>query len=225
MKFPQKLFAPVPAVLKSAALFKGIEDAAFEPMLACIGATTATVGKGEIILLAGDKPRHVGITLTGVLHVIREDYNGNRLLLAAIPPGEMFAEALCCADVAKSPVTVMAASGATAMLLPYARILQTCPNSCPFHTQLIANMLRIIARKNILLQNRMEILSLTSIRAKVLRHLESFVPQEDGRIAIPFNREELADFLCVDRSALSHALARMRKEGVIEFRKNTFRVL
>jgi CRP-like cAMP-binding protein len=222
MKNPQKSFAAPPAVLQSAVLFKGIEGAALGPMLACIGAETVTVGKGGIILLVGDKPRHVGITLTGVVHVVREDHDGNRSLLAAIAPGEMFAEALCCAGIAESPVTVTAASDATVMLLPYTRILQICPDSCPFHTKLIENMLRLVAGNNLLLQSRMELLSLKSIRARVLRYLESFVPQQGGHITIPFNREELADFLCVERSALSHALARMKKDGLIEYRKNTF---
>lgn len=222
MKNPHKPIAGFSAIPESATLFKGIEEAALAPMLACIGAETVSLKKGESVLLAGDAPRHVGLALTGLMHVIREEYDGSRSLLAAIGPGELFAGALCCANVAKSPVAVTAALDATVMLLPYARIVQPCPNTCPFHAKLIENMLRILAGKTILLQDRMEILRLKSIKAKVLRYLESFAPQHDGRIAIPFNREKLAEYLCVDRSALSHALARMKKEGLIEYDKNSF---
>ncbi len=223
MKTPQA--SPAAAsltLLRSSALFRDIEEAALGSILSCIGAENITLRKGEIILLAGERPRHVGITLAGVMHVIREDYDGKRVLLAAIRPGEIFAEALCCAKVTKSPVTVIAASNAGLMLLRYDKILQSCPNCCPFHTKLIENMLRLVAEKNLFLQSRMEILSLKSIKEKMMRYLQSFTPQRDKRIIIPFNREELADFLCVERSALSHALARMRKDGLIEYRKNIF---
>lgn len=209
-------------ILNTTGLFKGIDAAGLETMLKCLGSEIKYAGKGEVILLAGDKPEYVGIVLSGQLHIIREDYDGNRLLIAALAPGEIFAEALCCAGVSESPVTVMADVDSTVMLLSFSHILHICPNSCSFHTKLIENMLRLIANKNLQLQIRMEIVSLKSIRAKMMRYLESFVPEQGRNITIPFNREELADFLCVERSALSHELARMKRDGLIEYRKNKF---
>ena len=209
-------------VLKSVGLFKDIEPAGLENMLGCVGAEIKSVKKGEIILLAGDRPLHVGIVLAGQLHIIREDYDGNRSLLAAVTNSEIFAEALCCAGVSESPVTVIAEADSTVMLLNFSRILHTCRNSCSFHTKLIENMLSLIAKKNILLQSRMELISLKSVRARVLRYLESLVPKQGWEITIPFNREEMADFLCVERSALSHELARTKRDGLIEYRKNVF---
>jgi len=203
-------------------LFQGIEEAALDSMLRCIGAKTVHVQKGEIVLLAGDRPEHIGVVQAGQLHILREDYDGNRSLMAVVTPGEVFAEALCCAGVAESPVTVMAHSDATVLLLPYQRIPCACSNACAHHAQLIENLLRLTAQKNLLLQGRMEIVCLKSVRAKVLRYLASFAPEQGRRITIPFNREEMADYLCVERSALSHELARMRQEGLIEYRKNCF---
>lgn len=208
-------------ILEKVGLFNGV-DADLEPMLKCLGAVIKNVGRGEIVLLTGDKPQYVGVVLSGQLHIMREDYDGSRSLMAAITAGEIFAEALCCAGVAESPVTVIAAAGSVVMQLKFSRILHTCPNSCSFHTKLIENMLGLIANKNLQLQSRMEIVGLKSVRAKVTRYLESFVPRQGRNIAIPFNREELADFLCVDRSALSHELARMKKDGLIEYNKNKF---
>ena len=209
-------------VLKRVALFRGTGIDALETMLKCLGVEQKDIKRDQIILLAGDKPQYVGIVLAGQLHIVREDYDGNRLLLAALAPGEIFAEALCCAGISESPVTVMAGADSTVMLLRFQRILHTCPNSCSYHTKLIENMLRLIADKNIQLYNRLEIISLKSVRAKVARYLESFVPKQGRNITIPFNREELAEFLCVERSALSHELARMKKDGLIEYKKNRF---
>ena len=158
----------------------------------------------------------------GQLHILREDYDGNRSLLTVVMPGEIFAEALCCVGVAESPVTVMAHTEATVLLLPYQRIPHACPNACAHHAKLIENLLRLTAQKNLLLQSRMEIVCLKSVRAKVLRYLASFAPEQGRQITVPFSREEMADYLCVERSALSHELARMKRDGLIEYRKNSF---
>ena len=191
-------------------------------MLACLKAEIKDVSRNNMILLAGDKPQYVGVVLAGQIHIVWDDYSGNRLLMSAMAPGEIFAEALCCASVQESPVTVTAGVDSTVMLLGFSRILHTCHNSCPHHTKLIENMLRVIANSNLRLQTRMEITSLKSVRAKVMHYLEAFVPKQGRNITIPFNREELANFLCVERSALSHELSKMKKDGIIDYKKNSF---
>ncbi|HCC35871.1 MAG TPA: Crp/Fnr family transcriptional regulator [Ruminococcaceae bacterium] len=209
-------------ILKTTRLFSDIESGELETMLKCLGAEIKAVDRDEILLLAGDKPRHIGILLTGRLNILWEDYDGNRSLMAAVTSGGIFAEALCCAGVTESPVTVLAEAYSTVMLLGFSRILHTCPSSCSYHIKLIENMLSILADKNLRMQSRMEIVGLKSLRAKVLRYLKSFGYERGQNIVIPFNREELADFLCVDRSALSHELARMKKDGLIDYKKNNF---
>ena len=212
-------------LLKNVALFSGIDVTELEAMLKCIGANIKTARKDEILLLSGDEPRNIGIVLTGRLHIVREDYDGNRSLISAVAPGEIFAEALCCAGVSESPVTVTAGANSKVMLLSFSRILRTCTNSCAFHTRLIRNMLAIIAGKNLFYQARMEIINLKSLRAKVVRYLESENHRHGQAFTIPFNREEMADYLCVDRSALSHELSKMKKEGLIDYRKNQFTII
>ena len=211
-------------ILNSVGLFKGIEPANLQAMLACLGAGTQSLKKGKIVLLAGDRPEYAGIVLSGQIHITRENYDGNRSLVAAIMPSGIFAEALCCAGVPESPVTAVAAEDSVIIKLGINRILKTCSNSCSFHIKLIENMLGLIAKKNLMLQNRMEILELKSVREKVMLYLESFRAKQGKNITIPFNREEMADFLCVERSALSHELAKMKKDGLIEYRKNQFQV-
>lgn len=208
--------------LTDADLFRGITPDVLGPLLDCIDARLRNVRKGKFILAAGDKPDFIGIVLSGQLHIIRDDYDGNRSIIASVTQGQIFAEALSCAGVSESPVTVFAAADSTVMLMTFSGIIQSCPNCCSYHRDLIGNLLRLIANKNLILQNRMEIIELKSVREKVLLYLESF-PQKKGRsITIPFNREEMADFLNVERSALSHELAKMKKDGLIEYQKNSF---
>jgi len=211
-------------VLKSVGLFKNIEDTDLETMLKCLNAEIKIVKKNEVILLAGEKPNYVGIVLSGQIHIIRENLDGKSSLMAAITAGDFFAEALCCANVTESPVTILAGENTTVILLKFDRILHICSRSCAFHQKLIENMLNLLANKNLFLQSRMEIMAIKSIRSKVLRYLESFVPKQGRIITIPFNREELADYLCVERSALSHELSKMKKDGLIDYKKNRFTI-
>ena len=208
--------------LKQAALFKDIATADFEKMFSCLGAEIKNVDKAETILFTGDNPCFVGIVLSGQFHIVREDYDGNNTLIAVASPGEIFAESLCCAGIEESPVTVFAAENATVMLIKFNRILHTCSHLCAFHEKLIENMLKLIAKKNLFLQSRMEIMAIKSVRDKVLRYLESFTLQQGRSIVIPLNREGMANYLCVERSALSYELSKMKKDGLIDYRKNHF---
>ncbi|MCL2342839.1 MAG: Crp/Fnr family transcriptional regulator, partial [Firmicutes bacterium] len=174
---------------------------------------------------AGEKPAHIGVVLAGLLHIVREDCNGSRALIAAAAPGELFAEALCCAGVAESPVTVLASESAKVLLLRFDRILHTCPSACSYHQKLVENMLNLVAVKNLQLQDRMELLAAKSIRDKVLLYLGALASGQGRTVTVPFNREELAEYLCVERSALSHALMKMKREGLIEYKKNVFTLL
>jgi len=212
-------------VIKTVKLFDGIEADSLESALGCLGARTAGYGKGETLIAAGSKPSDVGIVLTGQLHIVKDGYDGGRALLATLVPGDIFAEALCCAGIAESPVTVISQCESTVMLIKFARILSNCPKVCAFHTKLTENMLRLIARKNLYLQSRMEITNLKTVRAKVLAYLESFTERQGKKITIPHNREEMAEYLCADRSALSHELMKMKADGLIDYRKNKFELL
>lgn len=209
-------------ILHQVDLFRKIPTEDLTSMLTCLAAETVNYKKNEIILLAGNKPEYVGILLSGTVRIVKEDYEGNRTIMAALEPGDFFAEALCCAGVEESPVTVTADTDSAVMLLNFPRILHVCPNSCIFHQKLIENMLGIIARKNLFLQNRMGIVRIKSIRKKVLRYLKSFAQKQGRIITVPLNREEMADYLFVDRSALSHELIKMKQDGLIDYKKNIF---
>lgn len=213
------------SILPSVSLFKDIEYGQLVSMLDCLQARTVEYSKGTTLLAAGDKPEYVGVVLSGRLHIVQDDIDGNRTLLAILGEADIFAEALCCADVAESPVSVLADMDTTVLLLAFSHILHTCPKACTFHQTLISNMLRIVAKKNLYLQSRMEIVCMKSVRAKVLRYLNTLAAKQGRSFIVPHNREQMADYLCVERSALSHEISRMRKEGLIDYRKNRFTLL
>lgn len=209
-------------VLRGVRLFKGIDEKDLSSLLSCLDARIISPEKNEFVLMAGDRVNHIGIVLSGSLHIIKEDAEGERAVIAALSKGDFYAEALCCANVEMSPVSVLTNTKSSVMLIEYGRILHTCPSSCSFHAKLIENMLFIIAEKNIMLQNRMEIISQKTVRLKMLAFLEFFVGTRGEKAKIPFNREQLADYLCVNRSALSHELSRMKHDGLIDYHKNQF---
>lgn len=212
-------------ILKEVELFERMEEKDIVSMLSCMNAKVIRVKKDEIVLMEGSTIKHIGIILGGRLHIEKSDMDGERTLIASLSTGDFFGEALCCAGVTESPVSAVADMDSAVMRIEFRRILHTCPNTCLFHTQLIENMLRIMARKNLMLQNRMDFISKRTLRAKILTYLKSFHVKLGCEFTIPFNREELANFLCVDRSALSHELSRMKKDGIIEYQRSSFKLL
>lgn len=210
-------------VLKKCPLCVGIEEKDLTALLTCLGAAQKNCAKDGFALLAGDPAGAVGIVLTGTLHIVQEDFWGKRAILARLTPGELFGEAFACAGIKHLPVSVVAAEAAEIMLLDYRKIIAPCPRNCAFHAVLIGNMLRILAQKNVLLVHKIEHLTRRSTREKLLSYLSARA-REVGRssFAIPFNRQELADFLAVDRSAMSNELSKMQAEGILTFKRNEF---
>jgi len=212
-------------ILRNVKLFENVGDS-LEAMLQCLGSQEKCFSKGEIVLMAGDPVNYVGILLSGELQIIQEDYLGNRSILTEVHPGHIFGEALACAGVDESPVTVIAKANSHIMCLGVSRIVTTCSSSCQFHNQLIENLLKILARKNLLLSNKNQLLSRRTIQDKVLSYL-SLQAEKKGssQFEIPFTRNELADFLCVDRSALSRVLSKLQNDGIIEYQNKNFKLL
>ncbi|MCL1810199.1 MAG: Crp/Fnr family transcriptional regulator [Clostridiales bacterium] len=205
-------------------LFQGIAFGDFENMMTCLSATRVCYKKCDVILLSGDSVNFVGLVLSGSVQVIREDIDGRVMLLNELGVSEIFGEVFACAGIDHSPVTVQAKEDAEILLVNYKKIITSCTAACPFHSRLIENMLKLIAVKSLVLNQRIEILSKRTTREKLL----AFFDMQRGaakKFTIPFNREELAQYLCVDRSAMSSELSKMRNEGLMLFSKNAFEIL
>lgn len=213
-------------ILLDAPLFVGISGQDLEQMLSCLDAQVISYQKNEAVFLEGDKVRFIGLVLSGKIQVVREDYYGNRNIVANLGPGELFAETFACAGVSSAPVSVFAAQQSEALQLDCQKILSPCPSSCGFHRKLIENLLQVIAQKNLYLSGKLDLLSQRTTREKLLTYLSSEAKKAgQSEFFIPFNRQELADYLGVERSAMSAQLGRMRDEGILTFHKNRFRLL
>jgi CRP-like cAMP-binding protein len=214
------------SVLKKCSLFADVEEQHIGPMLECLGATVARYKKDEYILRTGDTPEWIGVVLKGHVHILREDFWGNRTILTAVEPSDLFAEAFSCAETEALPISAVAHVDTTALLVDYGRVIATCSTACTFHQQLIKNMVRILAFKNIMLMQKMQHITRKTTREKVISYLsEQALLAGRDRFDIPFNRQELADYLSVERSALSATLSNMKRDGLIDYHKNSFRIL
>lgn len=213
-------------VLQKCPLFAQIEEENLLRMLVCLGARVASFDKKYTIIAEGNPAKYIGIVLSGSVQIVRIDYYGNRSILSEIGVSEVFAEAFACAEVPSIPVTVIANEPCDIMLIDCGHILHTCSNNCGFHQQLIFNLMKDLATKTIMFHQKIEITSKRSTREKLLTYL-MFQAQKAGknRFRIPFDRQELADYLEVDRSGLSAEISKLRKEGVLESDRNEFILL
>ncbi len=213
-------------VLRKCPLFDQIEDESLLRMLNCFGARVEFFDKKYTIFAEGTRAKHIGIVLSGSAQVIQVDYYGNRSILFGVEPSEMFGEAFACAEVNSMPVAVVANEPSEIMLIDCNHILHTCNNNSGFHQQLIFNLMKNLATKNIMFQQRIEITSKRSTREKLMTYLMFQAKKmKSSSFDIPFDRQELADYLEVDRSGLSAEISKLRKEGVIESRKKHFVIL
>lgn len=213
-------------MLKNCPLFEGMEKQELLVLLDCLSVRRTAVSRGDTVIREGDPAEFVGIVLSGRVQIIRHDYSGKRSILGDAGPSELFAEVFACAGVASLPVSAVAVSDSEILLADFRRIIHVCSSACRFHTELIQRLLRIVAEKNLLLNRKIEIISKRTIRERLMVYLSLQAEKSGSReFTIPYDRQGLADYLGVERSAMSAEISSLRKEGVIECVKNRFRLL
>ena len=213
-------------ILKSCPLFKNIGDDSLLTMLKCLGARIESFDKKYTIMAEGTPARYIGIVLSGSAQIIQVDYYGNRSILSSLEPSQIFAEAFATAEVKSIPVSIIASEPSEIMLIDCSHIMHTCSNNCGFHNQLIFNLVQDIAAKTILFHQKIEIISKRSTREKLLTYLSFYSKKMgSGSFDIPFDRQELADYLEVDRSGLSAEISKLRREGLLNSCKKHFELL
>lgn len=212
--------------LSSFSLFKGIADNDFAPLLKCLGAHCAFYKKGEYVHITGSEFNCIGLVCTGCIHMVKEDIWGKKSILSIIEADGMFGETYICSRNFAANVSFYAADNSEIIFLPFSRVINSCTMACEFHHRLIENMVELIAQKNIAFIEKLEITSKKTIREKILTYLSQQI-QKCGRqyFTAPMGRAEMADYLSVDRSALSRELSNMKAEGLIDYDKSTFRLL
>lgn len=213
-------------ILRRCHLFRDIDDENLLPMMGCLGATVHFYKKHEHIFSEGDAATKLGIVLSGEVQIVGNDYQGNRSLVANMEEAELFAESFACAEVESLPVDVVACEDSRVMLMDVHRVTRSCGNACSFHSRIIFNLMKIVAEKNLMYHRKIEITSKRSTREKLMTYLY-YEARKNGKTTfmIPYDRQELADYLEVDRSGLSAEIGKMRKEGILEAEKNRFTLL
>ena len=210
--------------IKNNPLFNGIAPDDLERLLDCLAARTEEFDRGETVMFTGDAVKTAGLVLSGSLKVTREDADGDAVILTELGVAEVFGEVFAFAGVPNSPVTVTASGRSRVMFIDCGKIVADCRSSCSFHTKLTKNMLSLIAQKALMLNQKIEIISRRTVRKKILSFFD--IHRNGARsFTIPYNREEMARYICADRSALSNELCKMRDEGLIKFYKNRFELL
>lgn len=215
-----------PDQLTRVPLFDGVDRGELEELLDCLGARVRTYQKGEMVFREGDPAGIIGVVLSGRVQVVKDDFYGRRSVVAAIGPAQLFGEAFACAGAETLPVSVRADTDVSALLLDGGRITGACAMACSAHGVLVRNLLRIVAGKNLILNQKIEVMSQKTTREKLMAFL-SAQAKEAGRdrVAIPFDRQGLADYLGVERSAMSAEIGKLRDLGYLEVRRNEFRLL
>ena len=210
-------------LLSHSPLFRGAGESGIGEMLSCLGAEERSYEKEEMIYRAGNTVTSLGVVMHGSVMIVNDDLWGNRSILDRVEPGQIFAETYACVPGEKLLVDVFAAEVTEVLFLNVGKMLSQCPNSCGHHTQLIRNLLAISAQKNLQLSRRIFNTSSKSIRGRLLSYLsDQAVKNESERFDIPFNRQQLADYLGVDRSALSAELGKCSGKGFWNLEKITF---
>lgn len=213
-------------ILNSCTLFDGIASENLLRMLTCLGARVEFFDKKYTVIAAGNPAKFIGLVLSGGVQMVKTDFYGNRSIVAVSEAGEMFCEAFACAEVDSIPLSVVASEPSEIMLIDISHVLHTCQNNCGFHQQLIFNLMKSLAVKNLLFHQKIEVTSKRSTREKLMTYLMTVEKKTGERnFEIPFDRQELADYLEVERSGLSAEISKLKKEGVINADKKHFELL
>ncbi len=217
-----KKFLPI---LTKCGLFDDIGEQELLSILGCLKAKVVEFDKQYTVFREGTTQKHLGILLSGSLHLVRMDYYGNRSILSGVEVGETFLEAFACSEV-ELPLSVVADEPSEVMIIDVRHILHTCANCCDFHQRLIFNIMKILATKNVAFHQKIDVTSKRSTREKLLTYLNyQSKKANSNEFLIPFDRQELADYLEVERSGLSVEISKLKKEGLIDSNKNYFKLL
>ena len=225
MNTVQKIEQHLP-ILSRCAFFGGMSRKEIQAVLGCIGAYTVQPSKGKYIFRAGDSTEVMGLVLAGSVLIIQEDVWGHRNIMAKCHPGEFFGEIYAATSGAVLNISVVAETDALIMMMDVKRLLASCSSACAHHQRLIRNLVSVLANKVMAFNEKITHISKRSTREKILSYL-SLEAQRQGSLSfdIPFNRQELADYLCVERSAMTVEISKLQKEGVLTTNRKHFELL
>lgn len=204
-------------LLRQNPLFKNMDDNDIVAVLQCLNAVERHYQKNEYLLHEGDTTEVFGVVLSGSVMVVQDDWWGKRSIHARLVAGQMFAESFACVDGSHLTVSVVAVQECTVLYLNAKKLFTSCNKGCPRHTRIIQNFIFSMAQVNMRLNEKLTCISCHTTREKLLSYLSCEARKNGGaQCTIPFNRQMLADYLSVERSAMSAELSRMQRDGLIK---------
>lgn len=210
-------------ILLKCPLFKGVEKNQLKSMIKCLNGKIINVKKNETIFLEGDLAQNFGIVLMGKVKIIRDDFYGNRSVLTVLKESEMFAEVFSFAGLNSFPVSAVADKDSEIMLLNTDKVMTMCSASCHYHNLVIKNLLKEMAQKTLSLNKKIRYMSEKTTKDKLMSYLSDQAKQNNNaEFIIPFNRQALADYLGVERSAMSAEIGKLKKSGLIDTKGSWF---
>ena len=212
-------------ILEQCGMMRGIAPQCYGTVLFCLQARTIDYQRGVHVAEVGEATRCAGVLLRGGIEEFLYDENGNQINVNHLTSGEVFGVELACSDLAASPVQLRAITDCEVLLLNMDSLFDKMEKPCPYKMRVATNLLRIFARQTMFLNLKLRIMGQKRLRDKLKVYLQSQRPQIDGTIVLPYNRNELANFLYVDRSALSRELSRMQQEGILTYQGSVFHIL
>lgn len=213
-------------IMENIKLFKNLKDYEIDELLGFLQATTKVYKKNEIIINKGSKIKDILVVLVGTIEVYIKNFDEKEVLLSEYDAGEAFGLNLVCGGVKTSSYIVRAKKQTGVLFLPFEKMLELHSSVSNWQKLLLKNLFELIAKENIAFSNRLDILNQKTIREKILFYLNSVSLEKNSLIfEIPYSREEMAQYLCVDRSALSRELSNMQKDGLLEYKKNEFSLI
>ena len=211
--------------LSLSGLFSAIDPRELSGLLNCIQARYVKYKKDDFVIEKGSTVSEFGLILTGQCCSLKWDASGRRVILTFIEKGMLIGLMIAAKEGHSSPVSVQATEDSYIMLIPFARIISPCSKDCHRHRRLLTNYISALAEKGLELHERINCLLEPSVRDKIMTYLSRISKEQESRtFAIPINRNAMAEYLNIERSALSRALSGMKKDGLIDYHKNLFKL-
>lgn len=213
-------------ILTKLPLFNGISKDNIPILLKRLETYIKSYKKDEYIKLSGDPANFIGIVLSGNIQILTDDFYGKRSITSSLNKGALFAEAFACAGLTTLPVDILSCDDTDIMFINSDKLFSSCRNGCEFHHTIIENLLNIVAKKNLMLNQKLQYISHKTTREKIMAYLnDQAKKQRSNEFTIPFDRQSLADYLGVERSAMSAEISKLVKQGIIETNRSSFKIL
>ena len=166
----------------------------------------------------------LGVILSGKANILKNDYSGKSIIIEKLKINDIFGHNIICCGLNKSPVDIIAETDCEVLFIPFEKVVNPCEKLCKYHIQLIKNVMKMISKRNSLLNEQIDIIGQKTIREKILVFLNNY-KKDENIFSVPYSREEMAKFLCTDRCALSRELSKMQDDGILRYKKNFFEIL